>query len=125
MGQSRSSELRLLVVEDEALIAIELEDILADLGHNVLEVCASVSRAVAFIQEKADELDGAIIDANLGGTSAVPVAEALDKHHVPFFVASGYTEDEVRRLGCLAARIHKPYRPEEIELALESMACRR
>jgi CheY-like chemotaxis protein len=122
MEQSANRRLRLLVVEDEAMIAMELEDILVDLGHEVLEVCGTVPRAVAVVAARADALDGAIIDANLGGVSAVPVAEALAEHRVPFLVASGYALEEVRRLGFRAPRIRKPYSREEIAEALRSFA---
>jgi DNA-binding response OmpR family regulator len=125
MEPSAKRELRLLVVEDETLIAMELEDILHDLGHRVLEICGTVPQAVAFLDANADGLDGAILDANLGGTSAEPVAKALRERRVPFVVASGYSADELRRLGIEAPRIRKPYRKQEIEAAVAGLKARR
>jgi CheY-like chemotaxis protein len=117
----RHSEFRLLIVEDEALVAMELEDILGDLGYEVLAVCGSVDRALSTIDDLYGRLNGAIIDANLGGTSALPVAEALETRQVPFVIASGYSGDEIRRLGFHCPRIGKPYRREEIQQAVGAM----
>jgi DNA-binding response OmpR family regulator len=115
------SELRLLVVEDESLIALELEDLLAELGHRVVEVCGTVPRALALVERHAAELDAAILDANLGGTSAVSIARLLEARQVPFLIASGYTADELRGLGFDGPRIGKPYRKQEIAGALAAL----
>jgi CheY-like chemotaxis protein len=114
-------ELRLLVVEDESLIALELEDLLAELGHRVVEVCGTVSRALALVERRAGELDAAILDANLGGTSAAAIARLLKERQIPFVVASGYTADDLRSLGLDGPRIGKPYRKQEIASALAEL----
>jgi CheY-like chemotaxis protein len=115
------TELRLLVVEDETLIALELEDLLAELGHRVVEVCGTVPRALALVDRHADELDAAILDANLGGTSAAAIARLLEERQVPFVFASGYTADDLRSLGLDGPRIGKPYRKQEIASALAAL----
>jgi DNA-binding response OmpR family regulator len=115
------SELRLLVIEDESLIALELEDLLIELGHRVVEVCGTVSRALALVDRYAGEIDGAILDANLGGTSATAIARRLEAQAVPFLIASGYTADELRDLGLEGPRIGKPYRKQEIASALAAL----
>ena len=115
------SELRLLVVEDESLIALELEDLLTELGHRVVEVCGTVPRALALVDRHAGELDAAILDANLGGTSATAIARQLEARQIPFVIASGYTADELRGLGLEGPRIGKPYRKQEIASALAEL----
>jgi len=124
MERPSTPELTLLIVEDETLIAMELEDILRDLGHQVFDVCATAARAIALIDRSAGSLDGAILDANLGSLSAVGVAEALERHGVPFLLASGYNRDELERLGFHAPQIRKPYHRREIEHALATLATR-
>ena len=116
-----SPELRLLIVEDESLIALELEDLLAELGHRVVEVCGTVPRALALVERHAGEIDGAILDANLGGTPATSIARLLEKRQVPFLIASGYTADELRGLGLDGPRIGKPYHKQEIASALAAL----
>lgn len=119
---SERNELRLLVIEDESLIAMELEDMLEDLGHLVLGVGGSVSLALGLLDRFGPELDAVLLDANLGGKSAAPVADALRERGVPFVVASGYELDEVRQLGSDAPRLAKPYGKEEVRKALSSLA---
>ena len=118
----RPSELRLLVVEDESLIALELEDLLAELGHRVVEVCGTVPRALALVERHAGDLDAAILDANLGGTSAASIARLLEERQVPFLIASGYT-----RRGAAPPRLRRarasasPTRKQEIATALAAL----
>jgi CheY-like chemotaxis protein len=113
--------LRLLVVEDEALIAMMLEDILVDLGHEVVEVASSIHAALAALETTHAPLDAAILDANLGGASAAPVADALRAHGVPFILASGYEGSELKTLGFEGTSLRKPYRPEDVSRALECL----
>lgn len=122
MRPSQSERLRIFLVEDEALIAMELEDILGDLGHHVVDVCATVSRALEILDRHASVIDAAIIDANLAGASAVPLADSLERRCIPFVIASGYSQEEIRRLGFRAPRVRKPYLRHEIQAALNSVA---
>jgi CheY-like chemotaxis protein len=111
-------DLKLLVVEDEAVISMDLECILEDLGHRVLGAAASVDRALELVNRFSADADGAVLDVNLGGTSSVPVAEALRARGVPFVVASGYERAELEQLGFVEKGVSKPYSATEIEHAL-------
>ena len=82
--------LRVLVVEDEALVAMQLEDMLDELGCVVVDVAGTVSRGVALAADAAVALDGAILDVNLGGEKVYPVAERLAARGVPFVFCTGY-----------------------------------
>jgi CheY-like chemotaxis protein len=82
--------LRLLVVEDEALVAMALEDMLEEMGCIVVDVAGTVSRGVALAGNAALSLDGAILDVNLGGEKVYPVAERLAARGVPFVFCTGY-----------------------------------
>jgi DNA-binding response OmpR family regulator len=113
--------MRILVVEDEALIAMMLEDMLVDLGHEVIEVAGSVRRALEVIGARAREIEAAVVDANLGGQSALPVVAALGEAGVPALLASGYEPAELRRLGFDHAGLRKPYRQTEVERALADL----
>lgn len=109
--------LRVLVVEDELVIALAIEQILEDLGCVVVGPAPSVVRALALMA--GEEIDFAILDVNLGRTRSTPVAEELHARGVPFAVATGYDRaqlpeavfDGVPHLGkplserCLAATL--------------------
>lgn len=81
--------LRLLLVEDEYVLALCLADLLEDLGADVLGPVASVADALDLI-DKAPEIDGAILDINLGGEVVFPVADRLLARQVPFAFASAH-----------------------------------
>lgn len=81
--------LRLLVVEDEALVAMVLEDYLADLGCTVVGPASTIGDALAFVQAEPLAFDGAILDVNLGRDPIDPVADALTERGVPFILATG------------------------------------
>ena len=118
MNTHPRNELKLLVVEDEAVISMDLECILEDLGHQVLGVAANVERALELVSRFSADADGAVLDVNLGGKSSVPVAEALRAHGVPFVVASGYEREELEQLGFAEKGVSKPYSATEIDQAL-------
>lgn len=80
---------RVLVVEDEFLIAEELRESLEELGVEVVGPVATVGAAVALIRSGAP-LDGATLDVTLGREKSHPVAEALRARNVPFVLLTGY-----------------------------------
>lgn len=79
---------RVLIVEDEMLVAMELESLITDQGCAVVGPASTVDRALALIEQ--ERPDAAILDVNLDGTTAAPVAAALRARHVPFVLATGY-----------------------------------
>jgi CheY-like chemotaxis protein len=82
--------LRILVVEDEYLIAMDLADRLADLGAEVIGPAGSVTEALAIVGAKGNRIDGAVLDVNLRNEHVYPVANALTARGVRFIFASGY-----------------------------------
>jgi CheY-like chemotaxis protein len=113
--------LRVFVVEDEALIALELENILEDLQHDVIGPLANVTKALDHLGALEQAPDAAIVDANLAGASARPVVDALAARGVPVVVASGYEAAELERLGFSCAVLRKPYSQKDIENALTAV----
>ncbi len=85
---------RVLVVEDEYIIAADLADALADLAIEVVGPAGNAAQALALIA--AERLDGAILDINLNGEEAYPVADALIARHVPVVFATGYDRSAIR-----------------------------
>jgi DNA-binding response OmpR family regulator len=79
---------RILVVEDEMLVAFLIEDYLTELGHSVV---GPVSRLDAALHAaRTESFDCAILDINLSGKQSFPVAQLLAERGIPFIFASGY-----------------------------------
>ena len=87
-AQKRLSGLRVLVVEDEAMAALQIEDMLQSLGCSVIGPVARVGAAVALIER--EPIDIAVLDLNVAGELVYPVAAALDERNRPFFFATGF-----------------------------------
>ena len=81
-----------LVLEDEALIAINLQDELQDAGHEVAGPFTACSAALEWLQTATP--DTAILDATLGDGSCHGVAAELNRRGVPFLIYSGHQEDQ-------------------------------
>ena len=85
---------RILVVEDEYLIADDLAHDLRGLGAEVVGPIASVEQALEAVKAE-DRLDGAVLDINLNGEMVFPVADALRERNVPIIFTTGYDEDTI------------------------------
>ena len=90
MSENGSGTRRVLVVEDDVMIRMLIEDMLADLGFAVAAQAARVPEALAAV--KNTDIDVAILDVNLSGETTGPVAEALAARGTPFVFATGYGE---------------------------------
>ncbi|WP_308915567.1 response regulator [Jannaschia sp. LMIT008] len=85
---------RVLVVEDNLLIAMDIEDMMTAMGAGVVDVASSVAGAMAAIDAAAP--DCAVLDVNLGAETSIPVAERLAAAGVPLLFVSGYGDGMVR-----------------------------
>lgn len=81
---------KILVLEDDVLLAMDMEDHLLDSGYEVVGPFANVSEALGAIEKTV--LDGAVVDLNLNGEMSFPVIEALKGRGLPVIVCSGYAE---------------------------------
>ena len=106
------SEIRLLIVEDEPMLAYALEESLLEAGFQVTGVAGRLGPALALIET--DNCDAAIIDANLAGVSAAPAAAALLARGVPFIVVSGYSSAQQNGAFSGGRFLQKPYQMEEL-----------
>jgi CheY-like chemotaxis protein len=79
---------RILVVEDEMLVLMDMQDMLADLGCEAVVAASTNEQAIALID--AQHFDAALLDLNLNGIRSYPVADALAARGVPFAFATGY-----------------------------------
>lgn len=110
---------RVLLVEDEFLIASDLAQLLRQQGAEVLGPAATVRSALDLLQQAAAP-DGAVLDVNLRGEMAFPVADALRARGVPFVFATGYTGEMIPERYAGVPCCEKPFEGPEIVRALAS-----
>lgn len=106
---------RILVLEDEFLVALDLEDCIRDLGAHVVGPASKVSQAKQLIE--AGGIDAAVLDVNINGEPSHDVARLLSDRLVPFIFTTGYG-DELGFDGAIVLR--KPYSAAQIRTALET-----
>lgn len=110
--------LRVLIVEDEAVLSMLMEDFLGDLGCQIAASAARLDEAL----EKARTLnvDAAVLDVNLAGQLSYPVAGVLRARGIPFVFATGYRLDELPAEMQGAVVLSKPFGLEHLAAALSA-----
>ena len=108
---------RILVVEDESLVAMLLETILEDLGCAILGPVATVEEGLAAVAGE-DSLDAALLDVNVAGREVFPIAEALKARGVPFVFSTGYGEGGLPDAWRGQPTVQKPFTESAIRDAL-------
>jgi CheY-like chemotaxis protein len=122
MANSALRDRRILVVEDEYLIAMSLQDALESAGSVVVGPVPSVDKAIRTI-ELAPQIDAAVVDVNLGGVLAYPVADMLIARKIPFVFTSGYEDNVLRSRYAQIKNCPKPYLfPAMEEALIEAMS---
>ena len=107
---------RVLLVEDNPLIALDVEDHLRALGVGQVDVASSSELALELLEGGGHGF--ALLDFNLGGETSEPVARALDRRGIPFAFATGYGEVECFAEGLVGKEVPvliKPYAKAELE----------
>ena len=104
---------RVLIVEDEVLVLIHLEDLMNDLGHEVVGQALRIDTAMALARESA--IDFAVLDINVAGTKSFCVADILRERGIPFAFATGYGIDGVMEGYRDVPTLQKPYSQDDLE----------
>jgi CheY-like chemotaxis protein len=112
--------LRVLVVEDELMVWLELQDILRELGCDIAGSAAHVAEARALAQTV--EFDLAVLDLNLCGERTDEIADLLAARGIPFIFATGYGQEGVAQRHRNVPIIEKPYTTELLRMALIQLA---
>lgn len=105
--------LRILVVEDEMMVAMLVEDMLEEFGCTVVGPAPSIASALRLIA--AETIDGAMLDLNLAGHAAYPVADELARRGVPFIFVTGYGDQELHAGYNNRPKLAKPFRRLELQ----------
>jgi len=116
MSESTKATTRLLVVEDEYLIRMLLEDMLADLGYDVAAAVGTIDEAREVAAT--GDFSAAILDVNVSGEWIFPVADILAKRRLPFVFVTGYGERSLPEPYRNHIALQKPFQAEQLESAL-------
>ena len=108
--------LRVLVVEDEMMVSMLIEDMLTDLGCQVVGPAARLDEAIDLAM--ASDLDCAVLDVNLGGQPIFPLADLLRERGKPFAFATGYGDAGVRDVDKGTPVLQKPFREGDLARVL-------
>ncbi|MBZ9673105.1 response regulator [Mesorhizobium sp. ESP7-2] len=108
---------RVLLVEDESVIAMMVEDFLTDLGVTVIGPATSINAALELVSTA--QIDAAVLDLNIRGELSERVADALRLRRIPMVCATGYGEGAAE-FARGAPIIDKPYSKDKLATALQS-----
>ena len=112
----RLQGVRVIVVEDETLVAILLEDMLTELGCEVLWTAHRVPRALDLVAQSTP--DAAVLDVNIAGDEVYPVAQALAERDIPFVFATGYGARGLTDAWRGRPIVQKPFQVEHLSRCL-------
>ncbi|HRP11535.1 MAG TPA: response regulator [Terricaulis sp.] len=115
--QSPLAGLKVLVVEDDVIIAEAALLLLGDLGAEAIGPCASVGAALAALNEHC--IDLALLDVDLNGMRSTAVANALAARAIPYVAATGHII--AAAMAGAPVIVQKPYTPARLRAALESV----
>ena len=111
--------LRILIVEDEMLVAMNVEDMLLELGHEVAGLASRLGPALALARD--GRFDAAMLDVNLAGETSFPVADILIDRGIPFLFATGYGRPGIEERYRDFPMLQKPFRMAELGAALAGL----
>lgn len=111
--------MRVVLIEDEPLIALDVEQIVVEAGFEVAGMAATFEGALALVASA--EFDAAVVDANLGGKSAGAIADVLKGRGIPFVAISGYSIDQRPAAFAGAPFLSKPFKPSALLAAIRSL----
>jgi len=110
--------LEVLLVEDDSAAVFVVEDMLFNLGAATVWHAADVADALALLHDHRPGI--AVVDINLAGEPAYPVAERLQAADIPFIFVTGYSGSSVHRRWSDHTRVQKPFRPTTLAVALRA-----
>ena len=115
MSDEMSGKRRVLIVEDEIVVALFLEDILAEFGYAVAGVVCHLDEAMA----REPDYDVAVLDVHLNGRSVFDFADMLAAQGIPFVFATGYGERGIPERHRGRPVLQKPFQSDDLKRVLE------
>jgi DNA-binding response OmpR family regulator len=114
-----SERCRVLFVEDECAVSMLLEDMLLDMGVEVVGPVATVEGALKLARTA--EVDAAVLDINVGGLAVYPVAEVLTDRSIPILFVTGYDQAALPERFRSIPLLGKPFSTSAFETALRAV----
>lgn len=111
--------LKVFVVEDESLVAMQLEDMLCDFGCEIAGLAMRIARAEEMLKGGL-EVDMAVLDVNISGEKVYPIAEMLRDRGVPIVFATGYGRGGVEACWHTCPILQKPYTADQVEQTIRA-----
>lgn len=112
-----------MIVEDEVLLALQLDDLLCALGHEVVCQATRIDPAMELARES--DIDFAILDINVAGKKSFPVADTLRQRGIPFAFATGYGAEGLIDGYRDIPALRKPYSQDDLERTITQVFCGR
>jgi CheY-like chemotaxis protein len=119
MTDAKLEGLRVLVVEDEMMVSMLIEDMLAELGCEVVGPASRLDEAMDLV--KGADIDCAVLDVNLGGQPIFPLADLLRERGAPFAFATGYGDAGLRDVDRGSPVLQKPFREGDLARVLREL----
>ena len=110
---------KVLVVEDEPLISMEIEDVIEALGYEIVGPFAQLDEALEVA--KIGDFDCAVLDINIRGGNTYAIAEMLLERGCPFVMATGYSDWSIPTHLAAQKRLTKPYGSFQLEAELRRL----
>ena len=111
---------QILIVEDEILIAMDLEDMVVEMGGRAIASAHNIQTAIK--RAETIEADAAILDVDVAGQLVFPVADILAARGIPFLFNTGHSAEDVLRARYASAPIcRKPTLPRQLKKALRAL----
>ncbi len=108
---------RVLIVEDLALLSMDLECMLADLGCTIAGSATGFTSGIDLARDI--EIDVAVLDVDLAGQHSAPIADVLQRRGIPFVFSTGHTGSSIPERHAARPRLVKPYTTFDLRFALE------
>jgi CheY-like chemotaxis protein len=118
-GTMAMKKARFLLIEDEALILLNVKSMLAELGWEVAGTAAKIDAAMRLAET--GSFEAAIIDINLDGAMTYPVADILRKREIPFAFTTGYGPNAIDDAYAQVPILHKPFSHDQLKAMVRKL----
>ena len=117
MSSDMKAKRRVLIVEDEIVVALFLEDVLDEFGYHVAGVVTQLDEAMA----REPDYDIALLDVHLNGRNVFDFADMLAGRNIPFVFATGYGERGIPERHRCCPVLQKPFQPDDLKRILDDI----
>jgi CheY-like chemotaxis protein len=115
----RKWQSRLLLIEDEAIVLLDLEETVTRFGYAVVGSASNLQQGLHLAQTL--DFDAALLDLDLSGQRSTPIADVLASRDIPFIFVTGYDDASIPRVHLHRPRLAKPYDGHSLATLLSEM----